>query len=55
MILVTIGPLEEKFKEEKLSEIWHMHFDGAYSRSGKGVGIVIKSPSCQEFTFAYRL
>ena len=50
-----LGPLEEKVKEEKLCEIWHMHFDGSYSRSGKGVGIVIKSPSAQEFTFAYRL
>ena len=27
--------LEEQVKEEKISEIWHMHFDGAYSRSGK--------------------
>lgn len=26
---------EEQVKEEKLSEIWHMHFDGVYSRSGK--------------------
>ena len=47
-------PLEEKVKEGKLSEVWHMNFDGAYSRC-KSVGIVIKSPSGQEFTFAYRL
>jgi ribonuclease HI len=32
-----------------------MHFDGAFSRSGKGVGIVIESPSGREFKFAYRL
>jgi ribonuclease HI len=32
-----------------------MHFDGAFSRAGKGVGIVIESPSGQEFKFAYRL
>jgi ribonuclease HI len=32
-----------------------MHFDGAFSRSRKGVGIVIESPSSQEFKFAYRL
>ena len=28
-----LEPLEEKVKEEKLSEVWHMNFDGAYSRS----------------------
>jgi ribonuclease HI len=32
-----------------------MHFDGAFSRFGKGVGIVIKSALGQEFKFAYRL
>ena len=30
-----LEPLEEKDKEEKLSEVWHMNFDGAYSRSNK--------------------
>jgi hypothetical protein len=24
--------------------IWHMHFDGACSNEGKGVGIVLYSP-----------
>jgi ribonuclease HI len=32
-----------------------MHFDGAISKSGKGVGIVIEFPSGQECKFAYRL
>jgi ribonuclease HI len=32
-----------------------MNFDGAFSRSGKGVGIFIESPFGQEFKFAYRL
>jgi ribonuclease HI len=32
-----------------------MHFDGAFSRADKGAGIVIESPSRQEFKFAYRL
>jgi ribonuclease HI len=47
--------IEEEAKEERISEVWHMHFDGAFSRSGKGAGIVIESPSGQEFSFAYRL
>ena len=34
---------------------YHHKLDGAYSRSGNIVGIVIKSPSSQKFTFAYRL
>ena len=32
-----------------------MSFDGAISKSGKGVGIVLTSPSNKEFNFAYRL
>ena len=32
-----------------------MHFDGAFSIAGKGVGIVIESPSHKEFNFSYRL
>ena len=44
-----------KVKVENTNEVWKMHFDGAHSRSGKGVGIDIESPSGQEFSFAYRL
>jgi ribonuclease HI len=32
-----------------------MHFDGAHSRSGKGAGIVLTSPSKQSYYFAFRL
>ena len=32
-----------------------MSFDGAFSKSGKGAGIVLTSPSNQKFNFAYRL
>ena len=32
-----------------------MHFDSAYSTSGKGFGIVIMSPSSRVFKFAYKL
>ena len=32
-----------------------MYFDGAYSKSGKGAGIVIISPSNKIYNFAFRL
>ena len=32
-----------------------MNFDGAYSRAGKGDGIVITSPKGKVFNFAFRL
>jgi ribonuclease HI len=32
-----------------------MNFDGAFSRSGKGSGIVLQAPSGQIFKFSYRL
>jgi ribonuclease HI len=51
----SLGPIEEEVKEERVNEIWYLHFDGAFSRAGKGVGIVIESPSGQEFKFSYRL
>jgi ribonuclease HI len=50
-----LAPIEEETNEDRVDEIWYMHFDGAFSRAGKGVGIVIQSPSGQEFKFAYRL
>jgi hypothetical protein len=51
----SIVPLEEEIKDDRVDEIWYMNFDGAFSRSGKGAGIVIQSPNGQEFKFAYRL
>ena len=32
-----------------------MYFDGAYSKTGKGAGIVIISPSNKVYNFAFRL
>ena len=32
-----------------------MSFDGAFSKTGKGVSIVLTSPSKKNFNFAYRL
>ena len=47
--------MEESSKEKRVNQVWHMHFDGAFSRSGKGASIVIESPSHKEFNFSYRL
>jgi hypothetical protein len=50
-----LAPVKEKFKEEKVDEVWKMNFDGAHSRSGKGAGIVLTSPTKQSYNFAFRL
>ena len=50
-----LAPVEEKFKDEKVEEIWKMNFDGTHLRFGKGDGIVITSPRGQVFNFAFRL
>ena len=50
-----LEPLQEEIKTEKLSELWRMNFDGSYSRTGKGVGVVIISPEGKVFNFAFRL
>ena len=42
-------------ESKNFDEVWHMHFDGAHSRFGKGFGIVIRSPTVQVYKFAYRL
>ena len=39
-----LAPIQEKIKDEKVDELWKMNFDGAYSRVGKGAGVVITSP-----------
>ena len=41
----SLEPIEESSEEERVKQVWHMHFDGTFSRSSKGVGIVIESPS----------
>jgi ribonuclease HI len=47
---------EEKFKDEKESnKAWKMNFDGAHSRSGKGIRIVSISPTGESYNFAFRL
>jgi ribonuclease HI len=51
----SLEPIEEEAKEERAREVWYMHFDGAFSRFGKGASIVIESPSGQELKFAYTL
>jgi len=54
-ILVNfIAPLEKEV-ENKKDSIWHMNFDGAHSKFGKGAGIVLASPLGHIFNFAYRL
>jgi hypothetical protein len=50
-----LAPIKEKFKEEKIDEVWKMNFDGAHSRSGKGVGIVLTSPNKKYYNFSFRL
>ena len=54
----SIIPLEVKVDEkisDLKSQVWYMHFDGASSRHGKGVGIVLKYPLGHGFKFAHRL
>jgi ribonuclease HI len=51
----SLAPVKEKFKEERVDEIWKMNFDGAHSKSGTGAGIVVTSPTEKSFNFAYRL
>ena len=46
-----MAPIKENIKDE----VWKMYFDGAYSKAGKGVGIMIISPSNKVYNFAFRL
>jgi ribonuclease HI len=51
-----LAPVEERFKYEKASnKAWKMNFDGAHSRSAKGAGIVLKSPTRKTYNFAFKL
>jgi ribonuclease HI len=51
----SIVPLEENVHKDRVDEIWYMNFDGAFSRAGKGVGIVLQAPNGKVFKFSYRL
>jgi ribonuclease HI len=51
----SIVPLEEKFQDNRVDEVWYVNFDSVLSRSGKGVGIVLQAPSRKAFKFSYRL
>jgi ribonuclease HI len=51
----SIVPLEDKVKDNELDKVWYMHFDGAFSRLGKGAGIVLQAPNGKVSKFAYRL
>jgi ribonuclease HI len=51
----SIVPLEDKVKDNELDKVWYMHFDGVFSRLGKGVGIVLQAPNGKVSKFAYRL
>ena len=50
-----MASIKEKIKDEKIDEVWQIYFNGAYSKSGKGVGIVIISPSKKVYNFSFRL
>jgi hypothetical protein len=51
-----LASAEEKFKDEKESnKAWKMNLDGAHSRSGKGAGIVLVSPTGKSYNFSFRL
>jgi hypothetical protein len=47
----SIVPLEHKVQDNQLGKVWYMNFDGAFSRVGKGVGIVLQAPSGKVLKF----
>ena len=50
-----MAPIKENIKNEKIDEVWQMYFDRAYSKAGKGAGIMIISPSNKVYNSAFRL
>ena len=50
-----MASIKENIKNERVDEVWQTYFDRAYSKAGKGAGIVIISPSNQTYNFAFRL
>lgn len=51
----SLLPTKDMFKEEKVEQIWKMKFDGARSKSGKGAGIALISPTRKTHCFAFIL
>jgi ribonuclease HI len=51
----SIVPLKDKVQDNELDKVWYMNFDGAFSRAGKGAGIVLQAPNGKVSKFAYRL
>jgi hypothetical protein len=51
----SIVPFNETVQDNELDKVWYMNFDGAFSREGKGVGIVLQAPSGEVLKFSYRL
>jgi hypothetical protein len=51
----SIVPLQERVKDNELDKGWYMNFDGAFSRAGKGAGIVLQSPNGEVLKFSYTL
>jgi ribonuclease HI len=51
----SIVPFEETVQDNELDKVWYMNFDGAFSRAGKGVGIVLQAPNGEVLKFSYRL
>jgi ribonuclease HI len=51
----SIVPLEDKVQENELDKVWYMNFNAAFSRAGKGAGIVLQAPNGKVSKFAYRL
>jgi ribonuclease HI len=51
----SIVTFEETVQDNELDKVWNMNFDGAFSRAGKGVGIVLQAPNGEVLKFAYRL
>ena len=51
----SIVPLQETVKYSEFDKVWYLNFDGAFSRAGKGAGIVLQSPNGEVMKFSYRL
>jgi len=51
----SIVPLEDKVKDDEVDKVWYMNFDGAFSRTRKGVGIILQAPNGKILRFPYIL
>ena len=51
----SIVPFEQTVQDNELDKVWYLNFDGAFSRAGKGAGIVLQVPNGEVLKFAYRL